>query len=373
MNRVLTVRGVDIDVRAVLLFLVLDQLSVLLLTVVLVPAFATVLVVLPPALYVGLTHVLTAARLVFIGVVVARAIRRRYGLATRMESVPTVLVAAVLSLAVGWLVTALLAAAMGIPLAAGPEHLVALAQWLIYPLVGVLFVTPGEAELRTTRTALQSERGAISLATIPVAAGLVAVTLTAMHMLGSAATQHREAATAADAAALAAAGAWADGVEEAWNAARWSDQDDTFWAFAGTPLSDYTSATMQSRASDLAAANNAQLMGIWVDPSDGTVTVSVQDLSAVPHTSTRMEYSASASLRWDSGACRSGAVVGFLTTAGCQTRAPEPPPTPSPTPAPEPSEGESPEPSPSPTPVPPFEAPSGIGSFAVAAHLVPTR
>src|SRR5665647_160060 len=104
-----------VDVRSVVMFVVLDQLTYMLVYWLVYPAFAEVLAAIPEATAIAVNWVVSALRLVFIALITVRSYRSRRGLASRSQVVPTMVVAA----CAGWalhLVLGLVArAAMDLP------------------------------------------------------------------------------------------------------------------------------------------------------------------------------------------------------------------------------------------------------------------
>ncbi|GIG39078.1 hypothetical protein [Cellulomonas phragmiteti] len=362
-------RGRRVDGRAVALFVVLDLVTFALLYWLLLPAFAAFLAAIEPTTALAIGWVLSAVRLTCVGVVVLRSYRDRRGLEERRDALPTILVAA----GGAWLLQLLLgvlgAAVLGESIWSW-QVLLDLATWVGFPLLALLFVSPGEAQVLPPRfrRSLAGDRGATNLLIVPAVAGLLAVALLVIGIAGSATSDSRESRTAADAAALAAADVWRDGVRGAFDAARWAGDPDDFWRFAGTDLGSLTSGAMIDSARAYAAANGAELVDVDVDAYRAQVTVRVRNHETVPQTSRRIESVATAELRLESGVCRSGRFLGFRVGSTCRTAAPAPTPTPSPTP--EPVEDPEAPPPPPPPPPPPFAPPSGIGAFLVDTRLV---
>ena len=364
----------NVDRRAVGLFVVLDLLTYALIYWLVVPAFGPVLAVLEPVTAVAVDHVLTAVRLTFLGAVAVRSSRARRGLRDRSDAVPTVLVAA----AAGWTVHLVLGVVASLLVGSSPWSwgiLLALVEWLAFACLGALFVAPGDREaervpLRYRRMA-QRESGSVSLFLVPAIAALVAVTLTAVIILGSATNDRRESGTAADAAALAAGEVWDDALGARFGLVRAATDPGAFWDIAGRPLSAFTpEGDMRARAAAFAARNGAELVDFDVDYDAAEVTVRVRNLETVPDAGRQMESTATSALRFRSGLCRNGAVLGLLISGHCHLAAPVvPTPTTTPTPTPTPTPSASPTPPPPPPPPPPFELPPGLGVFGMDVVL----
>lgn len=281
-----------VDVRSVVMFVVLDQLTYMLVYWLVYPAFAEVLAAIPEATVIAVNWVVSAVRLVFIALITARSYRSRRGLVSRAQVVPTVLVAA----CAGWalhLVLGLVArAVMGVP-GWSWAMLLDLVTWVAFALLALLFVSPGEADrlpLRYRAAAVATgDRGATNLLLIPAVAGLVAASLLVITVLGSATDTARESRTAADAAALAAAGAWRDRVENAFGIGVGASGPEDFWGFAGTDLGALGSWRVADAAHRYARANGAEVLAVSVDPVRAQVTVRVRNLDPVPGTGDRIE------------------------------------------------------------------------------------
>ncbi|MER7796856.1 pilus assembly protein TadG-related protein [Microbacterium sp. NPDC096154] len=358
-----------IDIRTAVWVVVLDAISYVVVYWLLLPAFAEVLAALNEATLLGITHVISAVRLVFVGVLAARSFRARCGFERRGEVLP--------SLALGATVAMLLQLGSGVAVRAyvgAPQEalgvvLLASAEWIVFPLLGLLFVQPGPADaarLRRRRPAGASERGAMSVAAIPAVAGLVIVATMLILMLGSATSDRRQATTAADAAALAAAQEWDRRLGGVFGLHAGAGSHLGFWGLAGLPvLGQGVQDAMVARASELAQRNDAELTGFRVDPWRREVTVTVRHHDTVPDTDERMEASATARIELTGGLCVHGLSIGYLVDGVCVTT---PAAEPTREPEPEPTPGAAPDPGATPEPTPtPFEPPTlaGYGSEVV--------
>ena len=364
------VRG--IDRRAVVLFVALDLATYALVFWLLVPSFDQFLTAIDPTTAVAIGWVLSVVRLTLISVITVRSSRDRRGLVARSDIVPTMLVAA----GAAWFVQLVLGVSLALFVGVDPwswRMLLDLVVWVVFALIGVLFVAPGAAERLPLRyrVASERERGSVSALLIPAVAGLVAVTIVVIVMVGSATNDRRESTTAADAAALAAADVWVNAVENAFDAAWDADDADGFWGFAGTDLGALSSGAVSAAAARYADDNDATLVSLNVDPVRAEVTVRVRNNDTVPNSDRRIESVATAKLVLESGACRSGRWLGFLVGGSCRTAPPAPTPTPTPTPEPSPTPGAP--PPPPPPPPPPFAPPGGIGGFRADTELTVTR
>lgn len=363
----MTVAATDrtrVDGRAVRMFVVLDLVSYALVFWLLIPLFSRLLANLDETTQTAIGWVVSIVRLTLVGILTVRSYRRRRGLRTRTEVVPTMAVAAgvafVVQVALGALATTLVGRPYWTWALLGEA-----VTWFGCALLAILFVTPGDAERLSLRYRALGDRGSVSMLLIPAVAGLVVVSVVAIKVIGSATNDRAQSTTAADAAALAAVDRWSDALEDVFDAARGASDPDDFWGFAGTDLGSLTSGSLSSAARSYAAANGAELLSLSIDPARAEVTATVRDLDVVPTSGRQIQSVATAQLQLRSGVCRSGSTLGYLVSGVCRTAAPRPTPTPTPTPDPTAT------PTPPPPP-PPFEAPRGIGPFDARAVLVPT-
>lgn len=162
-----------------------------------------------------------------------------------------------------------------------------------------------------------TERGSLHVMTIPVALALVALAVLVIAMLGSATNDRRQAGTAADAAALAAAQVWEDdlrlthavklppnvfisggGVKNA------KGLFDTLDAVLGTPpLSERTEARMRDAAEEYAESNGAELTDLHIDRSRLLVTAEVRHEDEIPVAETNATSDATAWIKLSGGLC----------------------------------------------------------------------
>lgn len=357
-----------VDLRGVGLFVVLDLMTFAAVYWLLLPALDQVLATLDTTTLVATGHVLTAVRLTFIGAIVTRSVRSRRGLVARTDAVPTVVVAAV----VAWLLQSVLGVGallvVGLP-AFSWSILLALVEWVGFGLLGAMFVGQGDADTMPLRFRVEaSDRGSVSLFLVPATVALLFVTFLAIAVIGSATNDRRESTTAADAAALAAAGQWQGSLEAYFDHHAGASEHADFWALAGTRLQDVTSqSAMQASAASFAARNDAELVDFGVDFATAQVFVRVRNNDTVPQSTKRVESTATAGLEFRSGLCRSGVRLGYLIGGACRT-VPDVLATPTPTPTPTPSPGATPAPA-TPEPTPTFSVPSGLGGFRVDTVL----
>ncbi|GAB2451754.1 hypothetical protein [Xylanimonas ulmi] len=152
----------DVDWRTVATLVVLDLVTyVAVYWVVVPPIHEAVLFGLPAPTQLAVALTLSTVRLVLVGCFAARSLRARRGLARRRDAVPSMVAGVVVATVVQVVAGCLSAALTGAPLAP-MAVVVAVAQWLAFPLVGLLFVAPGEADRlhRGARKALNWRVGA---------------------------------------------------------------------------------------------------------------------------------------------------------------------------------------------------------------------
>lgn len=138
--------------RTVLTVVLLDAVTYVVVYWLLVPVLQPVLDTFNPGLVLGLQHAILALRLGLVGFWSARAFRRTHGLRVRSEVVPSVGVGALLAFVLQWAVGAAVAAAAGLQVAGAGAVVVNGLEWVLFPVLGVLFVQPGPAwDGRSTR------------------------------------------------------------------------------------------------------------------------------------------------------------------------------------------------------------------------------
>jgi hypothetical protein len=172
---------------------------------------------------------------------------------------------------------------------------------------------------------VRDDRGALNIVIIPVVVFLLAAALFLIRNLGGGVDDSRQARTAADAAALAAADAWSESIESRYYAALGSPE--AYRAFAGRQLSSFATSRVRERADYFAAENGATVVSLTVN-KDATVTVRVRDKESLPDTGQQAEHQSTVRVQLDGGACRSGSRVGYLISVTCVTYIPPPPPDP---------------------------------------------
>ncbi|RYV52228.1 pilus assembly protein TadG-related protein [Pengzhenrongella frigida] len=217
------------------------------------------------------------------------------------------------------------------------------------------------------------ERGQSSVLLIGSVMVVVVIAIAFLVPFGSYFVDKRESSTAADAAALAAVGAWRDDLRAAYDGLDSAPSDAAFYGHVGDGLGTYLSyLPARQVAADFAARNDAELVDFSVDGARGAVSVRVRSVDLVPGTSERAESTATARLRFAGGLCVNHGVLGVVLAGSCKTSAPPAPPAPAPTPTPTPTAPDPAAPTPTPTPTPeppPYEIPGGVEGFAVTAVL----
>ncbi|WP_162933968.1 MULTISPECIES: pilus assembly protein TadG-related protein [Actinomyces] len=189
---------------------------------------------------------------------------------------------------------------------------------LLPPVVSRLLGRPRRAR----RGRPGSERGSILPYVSVACAVLATVALALMAGLGDVTLHRRDATTAADAAALAAAQAWADSIESMYDDAYGADDDDGLWGAAGSGIGSFAGAGVRGAASRYASRNGATLTSLSIDSARRQVTVSVETDTPVEATGETMTASATAEVVLEEGACLSGGKVGFDIGGTCVTAKP---------------------------------------------------
>jgi hypothetical protein len=173
--------------------------------------------------------------------------------------------------------------------------------------------------------------------------------------LGKITLHRRDASGAADAAALAAAGVWADSLESAYNNAYKSSDPDGLWGGIGRGLGSYAGLEAKNAADKYASRNNATITAYSVDPVHRNITVTVESNSSIEGVDEKMTATSTAEIVLEDGVCLNGGKVGFKIDGDCVTKRPkDSTPTPS---APAQPRGATPSPK-------PFKAPEGMRHHA---------
>ena len=135
------------------------------------------------------------------------------------------------------------------------------------------------------------------------------VALLLMLSLGDTTLHRRDASNAADAAALAAAGTWADSIESMYDDAVDSDNADGLWGGIGKGLGSYAGLEAKNAADTYASHNGATVTAYSVDATQKTVTVSVETNSTVEGTDEKMTATSTAEIVLKDGVCLGGGKV----------------------------------------------------------------
>ncbi|MCL2091135.1 MAG: hypothetical protein FWH11_07950 [Micrococcales bacterium] len=137
---------VRVDPRTVVTVIALDAVTYVLVYWLMFRAFEPTLESLEPMVAQGVLHVVAAVRLTAVGLFATRSFRRRLGMETRVGPLLSVGVGAAITLTLGIVLGIASRSMMGV---AGPsvvESAIGVVEGLVFPLLGLLFVIPGEAE-----------------------------------------------------------------------------------------------------------------------------------------------------------------------------------------------------------------------------------
>ncbi|MCL2667274.1 MAG: hypothetical protein FWF02_06155 [Micrococcales bacterium] len=171
----------------------------------------------------------------------------------------------------------------------------------------------------------RDECGAMNIVVVPVVLVVMFSALVLIRNVGLGVDESRQARAAADAAALAAAGAWSETIEDDYYASLWSPEAAR--EFVGRQMTSFAAARVRERADYFARENGATVVGFAIS-GDGTVMVRVRDTAPLADTGGQAEHSSTARLRFESGVCRSGSRVGYQSGQSCITYIPPPSPDP---------------------------------------------
>ena len=171
-----------------------------------------------------------------------------------------------------------------------------------------------------------------TLVALPVlVACLVALALAVLVPWGDAAASRTTSRTAADAAALAAAHAWDDGLHPLWAPVASGDRTAATHLLALPPHS-HALASVRAAAQQYADANGDDLVSLTVVARPGSAIgfrATTRSRQAVTGTAERTEATSTAEVRLESGLCLASGSFGLRTATGCLTALPElPPPAP---------------------------------------------
>jgi hypothetical protein len=161
--------------------------------------------------------------------------------------------------------------------------------------------------------------------TIPVAVGMLTAAVLVVTMLGSATNDRRQAGTAADAAALAAAQEWNEHLGLLHGLHLGASEPGAFWGIAEEALlGPDLEEEMNEAARAYAERNGAELVDEpEIDPARLQVTARVRHDESVPGTEIRSEATATAGVTLRGGLCLGGEGLGWLIDGLCLTE-PEP-------------------------------------------------
>ena len=180
------------------------------------------------------------------------------------------------------------------------------------------------AAKRLLRQLHREERGSILPYTVGGTMVLLLIGLLLITYLGDAYDQRRQASTAADSAALAAAEAWAEALEDHYTQAVLADGEAGLWDDVGQPLGAFA-GDAAAAADEYAALNGATVTAVSYDPWHARVTVSVEGDDTVQDTGHRSVSTATAQIVFVDGVCNSGGRLGLMIGGTCRT---EPSPVP---------------------------------------------
>lgn len=161
---------------------------------------------------------------------------------------------------------------------------------------------------------------------------LVSLALAVLVPWGDAAASRTTSRTAADAAALAAAHAWDDGLHPLWAPVASGDRAAATHLLALPPHS-HALAGVRAAAQQYADANGEDLVSLTVVARPGSAIgfrATTRSRHAVTGTAERTEATSTAEVRLESGLCLAGGNFGLRTATGCLTTLPEPPAPPAP-------------------------------------------
>lgn len=164
----------------------------------------------------------------------------------------------------------------------------------------------------------QDERGAINIFLIGVLTVLLTVGMIIIIPLGDAIADRRNANTASDAAALAAAGYCADRIEATYEDALVATDADMFWSYFGKPVFSYCSGA-STQASQYASSNDATLTA-YNQLSGLRFQASVRMGDEIAETGLRSTSTATAQMTLEQGVCVSGGLLGVSVDGACYTR-----------------------------------------------------
>ncbi|MBE6482325.1 MAG: hypothetical protein E7Z94_08155 [Actinomyces ruminicola] len=159
--------------------------------------------------------------------------------------------------------------------------------------------------------------GAINIFLVGVLTVLLTIGMIVIIPLGDAIADRRNANTASDAAALAAAGYCADRIEDAYEDALESTDAETFWGYFGKPIFSYcsgasTQATRYASSNDATLTSYSQLSGLRFQ-------VSVRMDDEIAETRLQSTSTATAKMTLEQGVCVSRGLLGVSVNGSCYT------------------------------------------------------
>ncbi|MFI6424195.1 pilus assembly protein TadG-related protein [Promicromonospora sp. NPDC050880] len=164
------------------------------------------------------------------------------------------------------------------------------------------------------------ERGSMHVMALPITVGLLSAAILVIAMVGSATDDRREAGTAADAAALAAAQTWDERLGALHGLHLLPGGFADFWGIIEEVLLDAVVADeMRTAAEAYAEANGADLVRFDYDAEHLEVFVEVRHQDQVPVARIRSTAQATAQIRLDGGLCRDGTSLGWMIDGECVT------------------------------------------------------
>ncbi|SDN29714.1 hypothetical protein SAMN05216355_101625 [Actinomyces ruminicola] len=176
----------------------------------------------------------------------------------------------------------------------------------------------GSRRLRRLDSRLRDgERGAVNIFLVSVLVALLTVGMIIIIPLGDAIADRRNANTASDAAALAAAGYCADRLEDVYEDALEATDAETFWSYFGKPVFSYcsgasTQATRYASSNDATLTSYSQLSGLRFQ-------VSVRMDDEIAETGLQSTSTATAKMTFEQGVCVSRGLLGVSVNGSCYT------------------------------------------------------
>ncbi|WP_423461793.1 pilus assembly protein TadG-related protein [Promicromonospora sp. MS192] len=175
--------------------------------------------------------------------------------------------------------------------------------------------------LLTRRQHDDRERGSMHVMTIPITVGLLSAAILVITMVGSATDDRREAGTAADAAALAAAQKWDERLGALHGLHLLPGGFADFWGIIEEVLLDVVVLDeMRTAAEAYAETNGAELVDLDFDTDTLEVFVEVRHQDEVPVAELRSTAQATAQIRLNGGLCQNDGGLGWMIDGECVTK-----------------------------------------------------